>query len=260
VIHIQVRENGRLLVPVGLNGQKDCMFLLDTGATTTVVGEKLARKSGLNVRGAAPVHTFAGRVPMSVGVADKLAVGKGWIAGIEVLIGDLGRLFNLNPEIEGILGQDFLSRFNYLVDRRGRKILIEENNILASVLSGTKVSFEARGGKIYVPAEGGTIRLLLDSGNPYLVLYEDIAGGLPFMGANPWAGTAVASSIGRRGIRVSRLSKLEIGDRLLSNVDVVLSGRGPGRYEDGFLPLHFFDSIYVNNLGGFLIVNPRWKQ
>jgi predicted aspartyl protease len=182
MIHIQVRDSGRLLVPVGLNGQKDRMFLLDTGATTTVVSEKLARKSGLNVRGAAPVHTFAGRMPMSVGVADKLAVGKDWIAGIEVLIGDLGRLFNLNPEIEGILGQDFLSRFNYLVDRRERKLLVEENDMLASVLSGTKVSFEARGGKIYVPAEGGTIRLLLDSGNPYLVLYEDIAGGLPFMG------------------------------------------------------------------------------
>jgi hypothetical protein len=50
---------------------------------------------------------------------------------------------------------------------------------------------------------------------------------------------------------------LRIGDRLLSNVDVVLAGRGPGRYEDGFLPLHFFDSIYVNNLESFLIVNPR---
>jgi Aspartyl protease len=177
-----------------------------------------------------------------------------------VLIGDLGRLFNLDPEIEGILGEDFLSRFNYLLDRRGRKLVMEENDNLATVLFGTKVSFETRGGKIYVPAAGGGVRLLLDSGNPYLVLYEDVAARLCLETADSSAVSAVGSSIGSRAVRMSRLIEMEIGDSVLRNVEVWLSARGSGRIEDGFLPLRFFDSIYVNHLENFLIVNPQWKR
>jgi len=257
VIHISVRENGRLLVPVAVNGKKECPFLFDTGATTTVVSERLARKMGVTAKSAARVHTFAGEVSLSVGLVETLSVGKDTIAGIEVLTGDLGRLFNLDPEIEGILGEDVLSRFNYLLDRRGRKLVIEEDGNLAAALSGTRVFFEKRGGKIYVPAAGGTLRLMLDSGNPYLVLYEDVATRLRLAMAHSGAESAVSSSIGRRAIRISRLPAMDIGDSLLRNVEVCLSARGSGRFEDGFLPLHFFESIYINNLENFLIVNPR---
>ena len=41
------------------------------------------------------------------------------------------------------------------------------------------------------------------------------------------------------------------------NVEGYLATRGPGRSEDGFLPLSVFDSIYVNNLENFLIPNPQ---
>ena len=256
VVRISVRENGRLLVPVSINGKKECRFLFDTGATISVVSERLATKMGVSVKSTVRVQTFAGAVSLAVGQVDTLQVGNHSIVGSEVLIGDLGRLFNLDPGIEGILGQDLLSRFNYLLNRRGRKLEIEEEGNLASVVSGTRVTFEKRGGKIYVPAAGGALRLMLDSGNPYLVLYEDVAQKLNAVMVNSSGESAVGSSIGRRAIRPSRLPELEIGDSHFRNVEAYLSIRGSGRSEDGFLPLHFFDSIYINNSENFLIANP----
>jgi predicted aspartyl protease len=256
-IGVRVGEHGRLLVPVSVNGNRECPFLFDTGATTTVLAERFARKTGVIAIRAERVQTFAGAVSISVGRLDSLRIGNHLVEGNEVLTGDLGRLFNLDPEIDGILGQDVLSRFNYLLDRRGRKLEIDEADTLRSALSGTRVSFEKRGGKIYVPAQGGAVRLMLDSGNPYLVLYEDVAARLGLATANYGAESAVGSSIGRRAIRLSRLAAMEIGDSHLRDVEAYLSPRGPGRSEDGFLPLHLFDSIYVNNRENFLIVNPE---
>jgi len=255
-IRITVRENGRLLVPVAVNGKKESRFLFDTGATTTVLSESLAAKAGVTAKSVKRVGTFAGEVSLPVGQVDTLRIGNHSVAGIDVLVADLGRLFNLDAEIEGILGGDFLSRFNYLLDPDAGQLEIEEDGDLSSKLSGTRVACEKRGGKTYVPVAGGDVRLILDSGNPYLVVYGDAVKRL-----QPTASIketkVVRSSIGSRAIRPFRLESLEIGDSRLRNVDAYLAARGPGRLEDGFLPLFVFDSIYVNNQENFLIPNPK---
>ncbi len=258
VVNITVRENGRVLIPVTVNGQKDCRFLFDTGATTTVIGHKLAARVDLGARSTEQVRTFAGKVSLSTGRVDMLGIGDYWNAGITVLIADLGRVFNLDPEIDGILGEDILSRFNYLLDRRRRKLEIEEKAGLFPSPSGRKVYFEKQGEIILVPAAGGAVRLMLDSANPYLVVYEDAASRLQtVIPSNITGDRALASSVGRRAIRPCRIPAIEIGDSRLRNIEALLAARDSGRSEDGFLPLHFFDSIYVNNVDNFLIANPR---
>ena len=257
VIRIRMRENGRMLVPVTVNGSRTYAFLLDTGAAVTMLNHRLAKKLGLAATKEEWVYTFAGRVSLSVGRVDSLRIGDFRVDGSEVLIGDLGQLFNHSPEVDGIMGQDILSRFNYLVDRRAASLEIEEGNNLAAALSGTKVHFEKRGGIIYVPAARGALRLMLDSGNPYLVIYEDAAWRSNAVLATSGGESAVGSSLGRRTIRPTRLPTLEVGDIVLDNVQAYLATRGSGRLEDGFLPLHIFDSVYVNNLEDFLITNPR---
>jgi len=259
-IPIKVRDNGRLLAPVALNGNEGYTFLLDTGATTTVISERLAAKIGITATGTARVHTFAGVVSLTVGRVDRLQIGIHDVEGQQVLIGDLKRLFGLDAEIEGILGQDVLSTFNFILDRRRRKLEIEDNDNDVTSLSGTKVSFERRGGKIYIQEAAGGLRLMLDSGNPYLVLYKDVAQELHPITVDSGGSGVVSSFIGRREILTARIPALQIGGKLFRNIEVLLTARQSGRYEDGFLPLHFFDSIYINNLENFLIVNPGRRR
>ncbi len=166
VIRIRMRENGRMLVPVAVNGSGTYAFPFDTGAAITVLSHSLAKSLGLTTTKEEQVHTFAGKVSLSAGRVDSLRIGNCRIIGGEVLIGDLGHLFNQSPEVDGILGQDILSRFNYLIDRRAASLEIEQGDNLLAALAGTKVSFERRAEVICVPAAGGELRLLLDSGNP----------------------------------------------------------------------------------------------
>ncbi|PYV15474.1 MAG: hypothetical protein DMG07_09655 [Acidobacteria bacterium] len=258
VVRLDARDNGRLVVPVGLNGKGAYPFLVDTGAGTTVLGHKLAGKLGVKTVRTDRVRTFAGAVPVPVGRLDTVGIGSRWVTGVEVLCADLRRMWDLEPGIEGILGQDVLSHFNYVLDRRSRRLEIEDDGDLRAVLGGTRVPFERSLGKIYVPIADGALRLMLDSGVPYLVLYEDAASKLAitFIGAGPEA--AAESRLGARALRPARLAALEIGDLRLRNLRVHVTRRAVGeRVEDGFLPLALFDAIYVNNGASFLILNPR---
>jgi len=147
---LDARDGGRLVAPVGINGKGAYPFLVDTGATTTVLSQKLAERLGVASRGTYRVHTFAGERSVPVARLETVGIGSHWVAGVDVFCADLGRMFKLEPAIEGILGQDVLARFNYLLDRRGRRLEIEEAGDLGAVLSGTPVPFKSRGGKIYV--------------------------------------------------------------------------------------------------------------
>ena len=257
VIRIRFGENGRMLVPVTVNGSGTCAFLVDTGASMTMLNQRLAKKLGAPAAKTEWVNTFAGRVALSARRVESLQIGNSRIAGGSVLIGDLAHLFNLTPEVDGILGQDVLSLFNYIIDRRAGSLEIEEGNTLSTGLIGTKVPFERRGGVIYVPAAGGALHLILDSGNPHLVIYEDAAPRCHAILTAIGGDSVVASSLGRRIFRLSRLPSLEIGGSALRNVEAILETRGRGRLEDGLLPPQIFDSIYLNNLEKFLIVNPE---
>jgi len=255
-IRVIVRENGRLLVPVAVNGKKESRFLFDTGATTSVLSDKLAAKAGVTPKSIKRVSTFAGVVSLPVGQVETLRIGHRSVVGIEVIVADLAGLFDLDAEIDGILGQDVLSRFNYLLDRHKGKLEIEEGGNLTSKLFGSRVACEKRGGKIYVPAAGGHVHLMLDTGNPYLVVYDDVASKLQ-TNAKIEGEKEVRSSIGSRKIRPFRIDSLKIGDSIKHNVEGYLATRSPGGSEDGFLPLFVFDSIYVNNQENFLIPNPK---
>ena len=257
VVRLDARDNGRLVVSVGLNGKGAYRFLVDTGATTTVLSQKLAERLGVASRGTARVHTFAGEVPVPVARLDTVGIGSRWVVVVDVLCADLGRMFGLEPAIEGILGQDVLSRFNYLLDRRGRRLEIEEDGDLGAGLSGTPVPFNSRGGKIYVQTAGGALRLMLDSGIPYPVLYEDVVSKVELtLGA--WENKAAESGIGCRTLRPARLAALAIGDARIRNLQVYLTKRTEaGRPEDGFLPVRLLDAVYVNNDKAFLILNPH---
>jgi predicted aspartyl protease len=258
VVRVSVRVHGRLLVPVSVNGGTECPFLFDTGANTTVVSGRLARKAGVRVGSEELANTFAGKIALSAGRVDTLRIGNDSVAGLQVLVGDLAGVFNLDPEVDGILGEDILSRFNYLIDRRGRRLEIDEDDCMSTAILGAKVVFERRRGTITVPVAGGALHLMLDSGNPYLVVYDDVALRLRSTVVDNANGhSAIVSSIGRRTIRPCRIGELIIGETRLRNIDGFLSTRDSGRPEDGFLPLGMFDSVYVNNRENFMVLNPR---
>lgn len=120
-----------------------------------------------------------------VSLCDTNLVVRGWIpslsAGpfqvedIPVLVKDLSSMRRLDSHIVGIVGQNFLSQFNYLIDYGRDLVWIESGNEIRDLTDGDHVAIESTENRMMVPSEAQSrgnakLRLVLDSGAHSLVL------------------------------------------------------------------------------------------
>ena len=117
--------NNKLLVPVTLNESQPATFLLDTGASTTVVTADLARRLGMTsgsgaVRARARIASGQ-EIDVALVRLGSLRVGTARIDAMPVAVYELASLGNtasLPVAIDGFLGMDFIGRFLMTVDPR----------------------------------------------------------------------------------------------------------------------------------------------
>ena len=105
-------------VPVHINGQGPFDFVLDTGAGNTCITPELAAKTGLDPK---PVHGIArgigGDVQLELAAVEKLSIGATEISHSQMVVLDLSKVSPRGKLIEnGIIGYDFLSRFETVID------------------------------------------------------------------------------------------------------------------------------------------------
>jgi hypothetical protein len=257
-IRYREHDGGRIVVPVSINGTGPYAFLFDTGADTTMLDARLARKLGLEPARKTAMRTFAGRVEVPMAPIDRLSLGP-WSDGpMEVAFADLAEMFGLPPDVQGILGQDTLARLSFLIVRRERRIELDPDGRVARELAGERLAAERKGGRYYVKGQPAGSpqprRFLLDSGIPYPVVYDDPALDLQCSRS----ARAAESRIGARELRRCRIASVDLGGLHLTNLEVQVAARigGPAAWEDGILPLALFDSVYFNSREGFVILNP----
>ncbi|MBI2002291.1 MAG: retroviral-like aspartic protease family protein [candidate division NC10 bacterium] len=111
------RGAGRsLVVEASLNGRRAGRFLLDTGASVTVISRRLAQEAGADVNPDAPritLHTANGPVQAPLTTVASLRVGGLEVSHVLVAIHDLP---GVNREIDGLLGMSFLRHFRVTID------------------------------------------------------------------------------------------------------------------------------------------------
>lgn len=98
------RAGGIPIVAVTLNGEKFPM-LLDTGASMTMITEKMARSSGFRQQGTERVRVADGRVKeVRKGTISSINVGNLQMNNFEVLVGEVP-----------LLGQNFFGEYNVTI-------------------------------------------------------------------------------------------------------------------------------------------------
>ena len=107
------------LVTVVFNHTTNGNLMLDTGATHTVISQRLAGLLSLKPNARATVQTVGGTVAVTVSRLRSLKVGEAEVNDLPVLIHD----FSFDPRIEGLLGMDFLGRYRFGLDA-GRQLLV----------------------------------------------------------------------------------------------------------------------------------------
>ena len=114
IIFEYVPNSSLIVVPVMINNRGPYKFLLDTGATKTILSAKVADKLGIPKGRIEMLFSAAGNVPVSVRTIRMLEVGATRMKNVEVVAGNLPLVQTL--KVDGLLGGDYLRRFKVSID------------------------------------------------------------------------------------------------------------------------------------------------
>jgi hypothetical protein len=226
---------------VFLNGQGPFRFLLDTGAQTNQMEEALARKLGLAPSYQVVLATASGATRVPGGRVSEVALGEASAANQEFLFTNMDGVHALSPEIQGVLGQEFLSRFDYLLDFRGRRLVFG-----ASVPDGARMPVRTVDGRMAISTSYGD--LVLDSGTEALILFHAPAPAAP--------GGTLQTASGTGAVPMVRGATMRIGERTYRPAMAAVATNAPCP-EDGLLPASLFGAIFISNSAHYVIAEPR---
>jgi Aspartyl protease len=239
-MRMQVRDGHPIVDGVYVNGHGPYRFLVDTGADVNLIETNLARSIGLST-------TFRTQLASSSGVTVVPAAD-----GIEVLLGSvkaerqeflfcrLEAFRDRWPDIQGLLGQGFLARFDYRFDLRGKRLAFGKQDP-----SGTRARFRMISGRPAVSTSLGD--LVLDSGAERLVLF----GVEPNVSRGDRSEMRTVAGSLQVGMVFSKT--LTIGGRKIWRGDAVAIPNRDETGVDGLLPVRLFNVIYVCNSEGYVV-------
>ncbi|HET7105214.1 MAG TPA: retropepsin-like aspartic protease [Candidatus Acidoferrum sp.] len=166
-VHFQLVSDF-LLVVKGRVGELDGLkFILDTGATYTLIDRKLAERLQLK-RSPGKITNFDREVPVDWAVIPDLRLGPLQTGPFRVQVAKLGEFSKLAEGVDGIIGLDLLSR--------SKKFFIDyEKQTVAWELG--EEGQERRGSPTYfaIPfsVQGSQMHLIIDTGFQGILLYKD---------------------------------------------------------------------------------------
>jgi predicted aspartyl protease len=207
-------------------------FLVDTGATTTVIDRSVAQRIGLQPTRTIAAVSTTGTFNVEESMLEELRAGNVWIAHTPVLITELPRFPN-HGHLDGILGMSFFAGRAVLLDIRKRCLEVD-----ASPSSGTMLNAHEVVGRVAVEIDG--LNFILDSGASFPVLTSPRARALALDGGS----TEITSAAGRQRLTTATIPVFRIGRMTFRDVAVAIAPTRDAR-EDGLLPITAFDAVYI---------------
>jgi hypothetical protein len=247
---------GRLLiVPVKVDGTGPYPFLLDTGATRSLVDETLADHLRLP-RAGVVAHETAVASDSATLVRGALTLGG--VQGDGTLIrASLDSLADLDPRPRGVVGQDLLRLANWWIDYRSASLVEDADGAVGDGDLGERLTVYWHDDRPAIDAllpDQGRLRLVLDSAASSLVLFRP-----PRSHQVARASVAVLTTLdGPTPVALASVGPLRAGGASIPRADAVLLGEtARRRTEDGLLPTGLFQGLYFDNRTGTVVLNPR---
>src|ERR1017187_404641 len=262
----------QMIVAVSINHSGPYNFLLDPGTQITTVDPSLAAEVHLDTDGEAVVAGAGSRQSASLAQVDLLEAGSHAVTNQRVLVYGLQSLHTFDLHIEGILGEDFLERFDMFIDNSHHMLCLDDTGAMRAQVKGMHVALlpppEAadRGTLsrlliIEVRLSDGMrpVRLMLDSGANVPLLYN-----APQYMALQLSRTASLRGSGVDGSQriFSALppQEVKIGSREMSGVSFfsLAGAQNDSRAKgfDGVLTMGLFRRIFIDHADHFAVLEP----
>ena len=236
---MQVSGGRPIVDAVYLNGHGPYRFLVDTGTNVNLIDVNLARSIGLKATFRTQLTSSTGATSASGGDGIEVVLDSAKADAQPFLFLPLVAIHDFLPDIQGVLGQAFLSRFDYALDLRGKRLEFGKQD-----RNGTRAQFKMINAEPVVSTSLG--ELILDSGARQLVLFGiQPDGGYGLKGE-------LRTATGSQQIGLVAGKPLIIEGRKISRGGAVaLPNRAPG--VDGLLPLSLFKALYFCNSEGYVV-------
>lgn len=258
-------------VSVTINGSGPYEFMVDTGAQITVIEPVLAQELKLETTGSLNIVTVASNVEVPLVAAKEVEVGPVALHGVEMAAEELGPIQADYPGLRGILGNNFLSRFDLLIDNSHKALCFDDSRRLQQSLRGERVPIlpnpaSDRGSvsaqailiSVHLPGDGkqGSV-LRLDSGSNVPLLYVDNR-------EKPNTAVHGGSTIGKQAQFVYAYTperNVRVGAQREMQISFATPSRNGGLYskpgEDGVLPTDLFKRVFISATDHFVIFDPH---
>lgn len=232
---------------VYLNGQGPYRFLIDTGNQSNQIDARLAQKLGITPTFQVKLYTPSGSSLVPGTKVDKLTLGSSEATGQEFLINNLDGVHALSSDIQGILGQQFLSHFDYTLDFQHQQLTLGD-----SPATGAHVPVRLVDGLMAVPTSQGD--LVLDSGADTLFLFRESSHASTAQNSNQIRADSGATS----AVSIEKVYGLQIGERLYHPAGAIFHPV-PAASHAGLLPANLFHAIFICNSAGYVVFDPATR-
>jgi len=219
-VPLTIDARGGIVVSVSVDGTGPFRFLLDTGSSRSIVADSLAHDLRAPVVAKSEVVTTTGSDMRLVVRLASVALAGARVAGVLAPVLPDAQLAAAGPDVRGVLGQDFLSAFNYTLDYRRRHLTWDEPLTCDSPSAVRMVRGDGRFVMALADEHGAPLRLVPDSGADQPVLFRRE----------------------RPAIRTSTIRRLRVGAVTMTNLPAALVERREAD-ADGLLPLHHFSAV-----------------
>jgi len=226
----------------------EAWFVLDTGASGTTVGTALARRLGLPISGESRMRALDGTTDVATVHLDRFEIlGLPVAHELDAAVHDLALVRRRAPDAEGIVGQDVLARYDYLIDFDHRRLVVGR---FAAPPDGVRMPLSWSAGRpvLFVPGRRDVHGLVLDTGADVLVMEasaaHDTVGAAPVIRQR----ASLQTHHGEQAVDVEHHAMLRVAQLSLTGVDIV---RLPPEAwhmapEVGLLPASLFSRVYVS--------------
>ncbi|HET7749188.1 MAG TPA: aspartyl protease family protein [Terriglobales bacterium] len=143
-------------------------FVLDTGVTHSVIDRKLASKIA-GARRFGKVVSFDKSVPAEWVEVSEVQFGPIEVAPFSMMVSDLRYFQSFATKVDAVIGLDLLRLSSFSIDYDARKVLFGR----IDTTGGVPMSSDPICLSVQLLVGDSKLQLLVDSGAPALVLYED---------------------------------------------------------------------------------------
>src|SRR5215471_10402677 len=236
-MNVQIREGRPIVDGVYIDGHGPYRFMIDTGATLNHVDTRLAKSLGLKETFRTMLTSSTGRIDVPGGKGIHITLGSARAENQTFLFAGLDVVQQTWFDVQGILGQAFLSQFDYLLDMHRKQLEFGPHEVGAQSI---RTEFKLDNGRPVVSTSLGW--LVLDSGSPRLTRFG-IKGTIGSLAMRTMSSTMALGTID---------STLSIDGRVFWRGEAMAVPQTPEAGVDGLLPTSVFKTVYVCNSGRFV--------